>query len=59
VWLNICPHGNRGNILFTSRNLSLACYVSHEGRIEVDSMEEEDAISLLLKSSSMDQRSRH
>jgi tetratricopeptide (TPR) repeat protein len=49
------PHGNRGNILFTSRNLSLARYVSHEGRIEVDSMEEEDAISLLLKSSLMDQ----
>jgi len=45
------PQGDRGNILFTSRNLSLARYVSHHAWLEIDSMEEEDAISLLLKSS--------
>ena len=45
------PQGNRGNILFTSRDVSLARYVSHDACIELYDMEEEDAISLLLKSS--------
>src|SRR5882762_6591705 len=46
------PQGNRGNILFTSRNQGLARYVSDEACLEVEDMEEEDAIALLLKSSS-------
>ena len=45
------PHGNRGNILFSSRNRGLARYVLGEACIEVGDMEEEDAISLLWKSS--------
>src|SRR5882762_176047 len=32
------PQGNQGNILFTSRNLSLARYVSCEAHAEVDNM---------------------
>src|ERR1700692_1603521 len=48
------PQGDRGNILFTSRNLSLARHVSQEARIELGDMDEDDAISLLLKSSSVD-----
>ena len=51
------PRGDRGNILFTSRNLRLARHVPREARIELEDMEEEDAISLLLKSSSMDEHS--
>jgi hypothetical protein len=51
------PQGDGGNILFTSRGLSLARYVSPEAKIELDDMQEEDAISLLLKSSSMDEHS--
>src|SRR5882762_900208 len=47
------PRGDRGNILFTSRNLSLARHVPQEARIELDDMEEEDSISLLLKSSAI------
>jgi len=46
------PQGDRGNILFTSRNLDLG-YVPCGARIEVGGMDEGDAISLLLKSSSI------
>jgi len=45
------PQGNRGNILFTSRNMSLARHVSLGALVEIDSMDEDDAIALLLKSS--------
>jgi len=48
------PKGNRGNILFTSRNPMFAHFVRAENRIEVDDMEEEDAISLLLRSSQIE-----
>jgi len=44
------PAGNRGNILFTSRNQGVSRYVSREAFVEVDHMDEEDAISLLLNS---------
>jgi hypothetical protein len=53
------PRGNRGNILFTSRDLGLTRYVSHEASIEVENMEEEDAITLLLKSSANGEGSMH
>jgi hypothetical protein len=49
------PQGNRGNILFTSRNVALARYASREARIEIEDMDEEDAVSLLLKSSLIDE----
>ena len=46
------PSGNRGNILITSRNPSMRRLVSSE--IEINVMEESDAISLLLKASHID-----
>ena len=49
------PPGNCGNVLITSRNPSLTRFVSQGARIEIGDMEEEDAIVLLLKSSSMDE----
>ena len=51
------PGGNRGNILFTSRNQALRRYVSPEACAEVEKMEEDDAISLLLKSALLDESS--
>ena len=48
------PPGNQGNILFTSRGLSLVRYVSEEAQIEIDNIDEEEAILLLLKSSRLD-----
>jgi len=48
------PQGDWGNILFTSRNLNSGCYIPSEAQVEVEGMEEEDAISLLLKSSALD-----
>jgi tetratricopeptide (TPR) repeat protein len=48
------PAGNRGNILFTSRNPGVSRYVSREACVEVDHMEEEDAILLLLNSALLD-----
>src|SRR6202795_2103574 len=51
------PDGSAGNILFTSRNPNLARFVSAEDHIEVDNMEEGDAILLLLRSSGTDESS--
>jgi hypothetical protein len=42
------PRGNHGNVLITSRNLGACCH-SPEANIEVKEMEEEDAITLLLR----------
>ena len=53
------PCGNRGNILFNSRNPNLARLVSRDGHFEVENMEEEDAILLLLRSSLIDDCSAH
>ena len=53
------PSGNRGNILTTSRNRSMGRIVSIENRIEIKEMEEADAITLLLKASSLDPSSEH
>ena len=48
------PSGNRGNILFTSRDIALRRYVPDEAFAKVEDMDEEDAISLLLKSAFLD-----
>ena len=48
------PSGDRGNILMTSRNRSIGRYTSFN-IIEIDEMEEDDAVSLLLKSACLDQ----
>ena len=53
------PPGNRGNILITSRNPSMGRIVSFENIIEIDEMEEADAITLLLKASHLDASAEH
>jgi hypothetical protein len=53
------PPGNRGNILITSRNRSMGRIVSLENRIEINEMDEADAITLLLKASGLDSLPEH
>ena len=53
------PPGNRGNILITSRNRSMGRVVSFGNIIEINEMEEADAISLLLKASHLDPSAKH
>ena len=53
------PSGNRGNILITSRNKSMGKIVPFENRIEIEEMEEADAITLLLKASCLDPLPQH
>ena len=48
------PSGNRGNILFTSRDMALRCYVPDEALAKIEDMDEEEAILLLLKLASLD-----
>ena len=48
------PPGNRGNILITSRNKSMGRLVSVGNRIEINEMEEADAVNLLLMASCLD-----
>ena len=45
------PLGNRGNVLITSRNRSMGRIISPENSIEINEMEEKEAITLLLKAS--------
>ena len=49
------PAGIRGNLLFTSRDLSLARHVQPKGCVQVGDMGEEDAILLLQKASLIDE----
>ena len=52
------PPANRGNILITSRNPMMARHVSSpEARVVVDAMDEDDAVSLLLKSALLEDSS--
>jgi len=53
------PPGNRGNILITSRNRSMGRTVSFENIIEINEMEELDAITLLLKAGCLDPLPEH
>ena len=53
------PPGNRGNILITSRNRSMRRVIASENVIEINEMEEADAITLLLKSSCLDASAEH
>ena len=53
------PPGNRGNILITSRNKSMGRLVSFENRIEINEMEEPDAVNLLLMASCLDPLPQH
>src|ERR1700731_4476948 len=51
------PPGDRGNVLITSRNPDMKRNVSPRAWIEVENLEEEDAISLLLKAAYLDDTS--
>ena len=53
------PPGNWGNILITSRNRSMGRVISFENLIEINEMEEADAIALLLKASCLDASTKH
>ena len=53
------PSGNRGNILITSRNRSMGRLIAFENVIEINEMEEADAITLLLKASCLDASVEH
>ena len=57
---NFIPPGLRGNVLITSRNRSLGRLTQFENSLEINNMEEEDAIFLLLKASGyVDQAGAH
>jgi tetratricopeptide (TPR) repeat protein len=57
---NFFPPGNRGNILITSRNQSMGRIVTLlENSIEVNEMEESDAITLLLRASCLNSLDEH
>src|ERR1700735_2400073 len=53
------PSGNRGNILITSQNKSMRRVISFENCIEINQMEEQDAVNLLLKTSCLDASPEH
>ena len=53
------PPGNRGNILITSRNRSMGRLIGFENVIEINEMEEADAITLLLRASCLDASAEH
>ena len=48
------PPGNTGNIFITSRNPDLRCLTLAENSLVVQELDEEDAITLLLKASCLD-----
>jgi tetratricopeptide (TPR) repeat protein len=51
------PQGNRGNILITSRNPDARRLVDHKCWIQLEEMEESDAVDLLLRSAFLDESS--
>ena len=53
------PPGNRGNILITSRNRSMGRLIAFENVIEINEMEEADAVTLFLKASCLDASAKH
>jgi hypothetical protein len=59
VMAKFIPSGNRGNILITSRNRSMGRLIAFENVIEINEMEEADAITLLLKASCLDDSDEH
>jgi hypothetical protein len=57
---NFFPPGNRGNILITSQNQSMGRIVTLlENSIEINEIEEPDAITLLLKASCLNPLDEH
>ena len=53
----LIPPGNQGNILITSRNENMKRMVVSGASVQVDEMDETDAVSLLLKAASLDKHS--
>ena len=53
------PPGDRGNILITSQNQSMERVISFENIIEINEMDEANAITLLLKASCLDASAEH
>ena len=53
------PPGNRGNILVTSRNKSMGRVMAFKNLIEIEEMEESDAITLLFSVSDLDPSAEH
>ena len=51
---NFLPPGNGGNVMVTSRNIVLKKLALTNNSMEVHGMEDEEAISLLLKSAMLD-----
>ena len=51
---NFLPPGNAGNIVITSRNIGLKRFALGNNSMEVHGMENEEAVSLLLKSAMLD-----
>jgi hypothetical protein len=53
------PPGDRGNILITSRNRSMGRIIAFQNVIEINEMEESDAITLLLRASDLEPSAKH
>ena len=53
------PPGNRGNILITNQNQSIGRVISFENIIEINEIEEADAITLFLMASCLDALAEH
>ena len=53
------PPGNGGNILITTRNPSMRRLIASENVIEINEMEEADAVTLFLKASCLDASAKH
>jgi hypothetical protein len=51
---NFLPPGNGGNVMITSRNIGLKRFAFSRNSIEIHGMDDESAISLLLKSAMLD-----
>ena len=53
------PPGKTGNILITSRNRTMGRLIGYKNVIEINEMEEADAITLLLKASCLEASAEH
>jgi tetratricopeptide (TPR) repeat protein len=57
IVLKATPHGTQGNILITSRNPNARRLVDYKCWIQLEEMEESDAVDLLLRSAFLDESS--
>ena len=59
VVVRFFPPGDSGNIPITSRNRSMGRIIAFENIIEINEMEESDAITLLLRASDLEPSAKH